>query len=216
MITNEAAANSRKSGNGEEPINMGRRILMGGALAALVSSSERMRAAENEQTDVPNDPFILLLNGIYQPVPQGSGQPNFGLTTVNLDDGSYSRTKIYPIFGIRGSKDQDKAIGNFYVQFAGNLCAYDLPDGAIAMKFNDPPAGVPPELGFNNFSSLPFPDGLGGSFLEGTFELVILEATGIYRAFQGGHNHMVDRLHALANGSFDEFCFCNISQYQFP
>jgi hypothetical protein len=84
------------------------------------------------------------------------------------------------------------------------------------MKFNDPPAGVPTELGFNNFSSLPFPDGQGGSYLEGTFELVILEATGIYQAFQGGHNHMVDRLHQLPNNDLDEFCFCNISQYQFP
>jgi len=54
--------------------------------------------------------------------------------------------------------------------------------------------------------------------LEGTFELMILEATGIYRAFQGGHNHMVDRLHQLdaAGTKFDEFCFCNISQYEFP
>ena len=84
------------------------------------------------------------------------------------------------------------------------------------MKFNDPPAGVPAELGFNNFSSLPFPDGQGGAYLEGTFELVVPEATGIYRDFQGGHNHMVDRLHQLANGSLDEFCFCIISQYQFP
>jgi hypothetical protein len=42
------------------------------------------------------------------------------------------------------------------------------------------------------------------------------QATGIYRSFAGGHNHMVDRLHNLANGSFDEFCFCIISQYQFP
>jgi hypothetical protein len=45
---------------------------------------------------------------------------------------------------------------------------------------------------------------------------VQVEATGVYRAFQGGHNHMVDRLHQLANGEFNEFCFCNISQYQFP
>ena len=80
------------------------------------------------------------------------------------------------------------------------------------MSFNSAPAGAPP--GFNGF--VPFPDGKGGNFLEGTFELVILEATGIYRAFQGGHNHMADRLHQLADGSFDEFCFCNISQYDFP
>jgi hypothetical protein len=131
---------------------------------------------------------------------------------VNLSDGSYSRTRIYPVFGIRESKDEDRPIGNFYVQFTGNLCAYDLPGGALAMRFNSPPAGAP--LGFNGF--VPFPDGKGGNFLEGTFELVILEATGIYKAFQGGHNHMVDKLHQLANGSFDEFCFCNISQYDFP
>jgi hypothetical protein len=34
--------------------------------------------------------------------------------------------------------------------------------------------------------------------------------------FQGGHNHMVDKLHQLANGQFDGFCFYNISTYQYP
>jgi len=165
-----------------------------------------------EEMDSPNDPFILLLTGIYQPVVHG---PDLGLSAVNLNDGTYSVTKIYPIFGIgnEGEQiDQDHAIGNFYVQFGGSLCAYQLPGGAIAMQFNSVPAGAPP--GFNGF--VPFPDGAGGHFLEGTFELVILQATGIYQAFQGGHNHMVDRLHQLANGQFDEFCFCNISTYQFP
>jgi hypothetical protein len=38
-------------------------------------------------------------------------------------------------------------------------------------------------------------DGQGGRFLEGTFELTILEGTGIYKPFVGGHNHMVDKLH---------------------
>ena len=80
------------------------------------------------------------------------------------------------------------------------------------MSFNSVPAGAPP--GFNDF--VPFPDGHNGVFLEGTFELMIIEATGVYGAFQGGHNHMVDKLHQLANGQFDEFCFCNISTYQFP
>jgi len=146
-------------------------------------------------------------------VPVGDGPAdNLGLSAVNLSDGSYSRTLIYPVFGIPESRDQDTFIGKFYVQFTGNLCAYELAGGALAMSFNDVPPGAPP--GFNGF--VPFPDGTGGSYLEGTFELMILEATGIYRAFQGGHNHMVDRLHQLANGSFDEFCFCNISQYEFP
>ena len=179
---------------------------MSGALAAVLASAGRAKA---EEEDLPNNPFILLLTGVYQPVVHG---PNLGLSSVNLSDGSYSTTKIYPIFGVKGANNQEKSIGNFYVQFNGNLCAYDLPGGAIAMQFNPVPAGAPP--GFNGF--VPFPDGVGGAYLEGTFELVILEATGIYRAFAGGHNHMVDRLHSLANGSFDEFCFCNISQYQFP
>jgi hypothetical protein len=216
MITNQALANQSKSRDGQEPTNIQRRTLIGGALAALLASPVRLMAEENDGR--PNNPFILLLKGLYQPVPVGDGPANnLGLSAVNLSDGSYSRTLIYPVFGIPESRDQDRFIGKFYVQFAGNLCAYDLPGGAIAMKFNDPPAGVPTELGFNNFSSLPFPDGQGGSYLEGTFELMILEATGIYRAFQGGHNHMVDRLHQLADGtSFDEFCFCNISEYEFP
>jgi hypothetical protein len=183
-----------------------RRTLIGGALAALAASPKRMLADEEDR---PNNPFILLLTGVYQPVVHG---PNLGLSSVNLSDGSYSTTKIYPIFGVKGVNNQEKSIGNFYVQFKGNLCAYDLPGGAVAMRFNDAVPGAPP--GFNGF--VPFPDGMGGAYLEGTFELTILEATGIFHAFAGGHNHMVDRLHQLANGSFDEFCFCNISQYQFP
>jgi hypothetical protein len=167
-----------------------------------------------QNKDAPNDPFILLLTGVYQPVPVGHGPANnLGLSVVNLSDGSYSVTQIYPVFGIEGTnEDKKKAIGTFYVQFTGSLCAYDLPGGALAMSFNSIPAGAPP--GFNGF--VPFPDGTGGYYLEGTFELMILQATGVYRAFEGGHNHMVDRLHQLASGQFDEFCFCNISQYQFP
>ena len=59
----------------------------------------------------------------------------------------------------------------------------------------------------------PSSDGLGGFFLNGTLELTILEATGIFRSFKHGHNHMVDRLHQLADGSFDEYCFCFISRH---
>jgi hypothetical protein len=213
MITNQALTNESKSGNGQEPTNIQRRTLIGGALAALLASPVRLMAEENDGR--PNNPFILLLKGLYQPVPVGDGPANnLGLSAVDLSDGSYSRTLIYPVFGIPESRDQDKFIGKFYVQITGNLCAYDLPDGAIAMQFASSP--VLQDIGFNTF--VPFPDGKGGFFLEGTFELMILEATGIYRAFQGGHNHMVDRLHQLdaAGTKFDEFCFCNISQYEFP
>jgi hypothetical protein len=191
-----------------------RRALIGGmsALATALALPKSVIAASGDDRR-PHDPFILLLKGVYHPVPAGQGPAgNLGLSSVDLSDGSYSRTRIYPVFGINGSDDQSQAIGTFYVQFAGSLCAYDLPDGSLAMRFLDPPAGAPP--GFDAF--VPHADGSGGFFLEATFELAIVEATGIYRPFAGGHNHMVDRLHQLANGSFDEFCFCNISQYQFP
>jgi hypothetical protein len=211
MIDNPVLTNQSKSGTGQEPTNIQRRTLIGGALAALFASSVRVMAEENDER--PNDPFILLLKGRYHPVGAGQGPAdNLGLSAVNLSDGSYSRTRIYPIFGLSENPDQDRAIGHFYAQFAGSLCAYDLPGGALAMSFNSTPAGAPP--GFNGF--VPFPDGRGGNYLEGTFELMVLEATGSYRAFQGGHNHMVDRLHQLSNGAFSEFCFCNISRYQFP
>jgi hypothetical protein len=211
MIANPVLTNQSNSGNEQEPLNIQRRTFIGGALTALFASSVRLKAEENDER--PNDPFILLLKGRYHPVGAGQGPAdNLGLSAVNLSDGSYSRTRIYPIFGLSENPDQDRSNGHFYGQFAGNLCAYDLPGGSLAMSFNSIPAGAPP--GFNGF--VPFPDGRGGNYLEGTFELMILEATGTYRAFQGGHNHMVDRLHQLSDGGFSEFCFCNISRYQFP
>jgi hypothetical protein len=94
------------------------------------------------------------------------------------------------------------------------LCAYDLPGGAIAMKFI--PGGTFPVV---------VPDGVGGQYLEGSAPLTILEATGIYRAFAGGHNNMVDKLHQLVAGApfagfpssgYDEFCFCMIFQRSIP
>jgi hypothetical protein len=214
MTTKQALIKRGKLGSGQEPSNRQRRTFIGGAAAAILTSplltfSERAMA---KQKDVAEDFFILLLAGVYQPVLPGQG-PNLRLSAsgVNLNDNTYSVTRIYPVFGIAnegGVIDQDKAIGNFYAQFrsgqaTGNLCAYQLPGGAIAMQFT-------------SGGSTPHPDREGGFYLEGTFELTILEATGIYRDFQGGHNHMVDRLHQLADGQFDEFCFCNISTYPFP
>jgi hypothetical protein len=199
---------------GKEQINKQRRTLIGGALAALLASSGRALADGEDDDSSVSNPFILLLKGVYQPVPH---LPNLGLSGVNLADPSYIKTKIYPIFGvlgIPGSQDQDKAIGDFYVSFSNPVCVYDLPGGAIAMQFASGP--VYSNVGFNTFVS--FPDGASGFYLEGTFELAILDATGIYKPFKGGHNHMVDRLHQLnaAGTKFDEFCFCNISTYQFP
>jgi hypothetical protein len=226
MITDQASANQSTLGGGHEPTNVERRTLIGAGLAALVTAacssptetSGLVSAEEREGTDegrsVPNDPFILLLKGRYQPVPKASGRHNFGLTTVDLHDGSYSKTRIYPIFGIRGSTHQDKSIGTFYVSPGKGLCAYDLPGGALAMKF----------IAGGNFPVV-VPDGMGGQYLEGSAPLTVLEATGVYRAFEGGHNNMVDKLHQLVAGApfagfpssgYDELCFCMIFQRSTP
>jgi hypothetical protein len=150
-----------------------------------------------------DDSFVILLKGLYQPVVHG---PNLGLSTVDLNDGTYSTTKIYPVNGAPGTVNINKAVGDFYVQLTsgGDLCAYDLPGGSIAMRFTS--------LNFTDF----IPDGLGGQFLDGTADLTILEATRKYRRFVGGHNLMVDRLHALdpgdGSGGYDEYCFCFVSR----
>ena len=57
-----------------------------------------------------------------------------------------------------------------------------------------------------------FSDGQGGSILQGTWELTVLEATGIFRGFVRGHNHMLDNLHFLASGGIDEYCVCFVSR----
>src|SRR5262245_22158671 len=172
-----------------------RRTAIGAAVVAaaplLLPGRVRAQAAA-----APADTFVILLKGLYQPVVHG---PNLGLSAVDLSDGSYSKTKIYPVSGTPGNTDPNKAIGDFYVQFTGDLCAYHIPGGSFSMRFTGSDAQL-------------IPDGAGGNFLRGTFELAILEATGVYRPFVDGHNHMVDNLHLLASGDADEYCFCNISR----
>ncbi len=175
-----------------------RRAAIGGGLAGLGGllffPGQLMAKAA-----VPSDSFVVLLKGLYQPVVVG---PNLGLSTVDLNDATYSTVAIYPVSGTPGNKNKNKAVGTFYVQFEGDLCAYHIPGGSFAMRFTGSDAVF-------------VDDGVGGRFLEGTFELTILEATGIYRPFVGGHNHMVDKLHFLApgdgSGGFEEYCFCFIS-----
>jgi hypothetical protein len=165
--------------------------------AALVAASPllfpgRVRA---QGTAALADAFVVLLKGLYQPVVHG---PNLGLSAVDLSDGSYSTTKIYPVSGTPGNTNLNKAIGDFYVQFDGVLCAYHIPGGSFAMQFTGS------DFVFED-------DGEGGSYLVGTFELDVIEGTGIYRSVVGGHNHMVDRLHFRANGDVFEYCFCFVS-----
>lgn len=196
MITNQALINQSTPGSGNEPTNIQRRTLIGGALVALLStpllSAPRRVMAQGAAVE---DSFVVLLKGVYEPVVHA---PDLGLS-MSLDDGSYSKTLIYPVSGIPGNSNPNKTVGDFYVQFNGDLCAYQIPGGSFAMRFT----------GSNVTLN---PDGLGGNFLDGTFELTIEEGAGIYRSFVGGHNHMVDHLHLLADGSADEYCFCFISR----
>ena len=149
--------------------------------------------------ELPANPFVILLRGTYKRVRRC---PDLGLFQVNVCDGSYLTTKIFPVSGLpEENEDRDEAaICNFYVSpgMGGKPVAYDLPRGALTMLFTA-----------NNLS--PVPDGQGGTFLVGTIELDIIEATGVYRSFVGGHNKMVDILHRLADGTLVEHCFCIIS-----
>ena len=165
--------------------------------------SAPLQAGASDHKRIP-DTFSILLSGKYRPVVHG---PDLGLLQVDLSDGSFSRTKIFRVSGLpkeesghgEHDRDKDKPIGNFYVQFAGMFAAYDLPGGAITMVFTGSDAKE-------------VPDGQGGTYLVGTFDLNITEATGRYQSFVGGHNKMVDILHHLADGSFVEHCICIISR----
>ena len=163
----------------------------------------------------PANPFVILLQGTYKPV---SRCPDLDLLQVNVCDGSYSKVKIYPVIGLSeedrehgnrgdnrqgdGGRNTEKAIGVFYVQFAGEFAVYDLPGGALAMRFRRP----------DGDHTVPVSDGHDGTFWVGTIDLDIIEATGIYEPFLGGTNQMVDNLHVLADGTAVEYCFCIISR----
>jgi hypothetical protein len=169
--------------------------------AALLFQIPTTRAGDNGKggddgkREVPSNPFVDLLDGIYQPVVHA---PNFGLTQVDLDDGSYSEVPIYNVSGIPDAK-RDKPVGTFYVQFNGNLCAYHLPDGSLSAMFL-------------NMIGTTTDDGGGSWTFVGTEDLVILEGVGIYAPFAGGSIHMVDVLKFNAvDGTYIEHCFCHVS-----
>lgn len=146
--------------------------------------------------------FAILLSGVYKPVNKGDGpKHNLGLNTVDLSDGSYFKVNFFPLIGLLGDKGQDKSIGTFYVQFTGMLCAYDLPGGSISAMFT----------GTHDVITAYEQSDDGSWTLDGTFELDIMEATGAYQSFVGGHIHMVDILKFRAGDSTQlEDCFCHI------
>ena len=192
--TGAAEVGGRSATNGRTMIS--RRTAIGGAIGGGVVTLLAPQLATAHERPRKRAPLVPLLRGLYQPVVDG---PDLGLSMIDLSDGSYSTTKIYPAMGFPGHTDVLEEIGDFYVQFAGMLCAYDLPGGAIAMEFTDS-------------NTISVPDGSGGTYLQGTFELDIPQANGRYRSFKGGHNRMVDDLHLLASGAADEFCVCLITR----
>lgn len=175
------------------------------SMLSLSVSTNAMAEDEWERPSLdgpPADMFSVLLSGPYGPV---VACPDLGLKMVNVCDGSYATTKIYPVSGlsldgVRAANDPHRAspIGRFYVQPVGMFCAYELPGGTIAMTFTG-----------DNLVPVPGPQGV--TYLVGTIPLDVIEATGAYKKFVGGHNDMVDILRNLADGSAVEDCFCNIS-----
>ena len=177
------------------------------AAFALLASAGHVTA---QGKPAPNDPLVLWLKGIYQ---SAVNAPDLGLPGINLNDGSWIVTEIHNVTTVPGSTNHSNAVvGHFYSQTTSALVAYDLPGGAILMQFTG---------GSGNFGGwgTPIADGQGGYYYQETWELNILEGTGIYSSYTGGHNHMVDRFHSLkgdflsnpAAGPFDENCYCIIS-----
>ena len=104
-----------------------RKTAIGGGLAALAALALPGKVGAQAKTQ-PDESFVLLLKGLYQPVTHG---PSLGLSMVDLSDGSYSTTRIYPVNGTPGNTNPTKPIGDFYVQFSGSLCAYHIPGGSF-------------------------------------------------------------------------------------
>jgi hypothetical protein len=164
---------------------------------ALLLQTPTTQAGDKGQPVASSNPFVILLQGIYEPVVHA---PTLGLFQIDLKDETlvpmkvaiYNRDSGFP-------SPTEKAIGTFYVQFAGDSCAYHIPGGSFSARFVGGDYDV-------------IDDGEGGVYWDGTFELDILEATGTYRPFAGGHIHMVDLLHIRADGVQVEYCFCHVSR----
>lgn len=162
----------------------------------LLLQTSITRAGNHPKAVPPSNPFVILLEGTYGPV---ADAPDL-FPNVDLNNGNYLTVPIYHLdSGVPGPTDN--AVGNFYVFGEPGIVIYDLRKGALRAKFI-------PELEDTEV----IPDGAGGIYINGTYELDILEATGIYQSFAGGHIHMVDVLQITAAGLFVEHCFCYISR----
>lgn len=173
------------------------------ALAAtLLFQTSIARADDHGKAVPPSNRFVVLLEGTFQPA---GVVPDLGLDLPNLNNGVYQKVPIYNIAsGVPGPTDE--AVGTFYAVGGEGYFAYDLGKGALtAMMIMDTSV----------VEVIPDPDVPGARWIIGTYELDILEATGIYRSFAGGHIHMVDVLYVIGTGVNTvrvEHCFCYISK----
>lgn len=178
-------------------LKVSRRFALAVAAVALASQLSLTANVSAQQGPPPGDDFVLLLAGIYEPVLHG---PDLGLTQVDLSDGSFVKTRIYRVSGLPGTDEQ--AIGTYYDNFA-DRDAYQLPGGAISAFY----------LEFVIDEIVPTPD---GDLEIGHAELVITEATGIYKSWVGGTIHMefetLVYADELGNLVFDEHCLCLFSR----
>src|SRR5262245_28057490 len=79
-----------------------------------------LRLAVPQDRPAPNDPIVLLLKGIYQPVVK---PPKLGFSGVTIDN-SWTFTEIHGVTSVPGSTNQDKAVvGYFYSPPSGSLVA---------------------------------------------------------------------------------------------
>ena len=171
------------------------------ALAVALSFQTPTTHAGNKGKAVPpSNRIVVLLEGTFQPA---GVVPDLGLELPNLNNGAYQKVPIYNIdSGVPGPTDE--VVGTFYALGGEMLFCYDLGKGALTAKMIDGTSVVER-----------IPDAVGNGFsLVGTYELDILEATGIYRSFAGGHIHMVDVLHVTPGTPIVrvEHCFCFISK----
>src|SRR5436190_547342 len=124
MITMESA-HSRVVVPAERPMIanphvISRRAAIGGGLLGL-GGLMLFPAQLMAKGSAVEDAFVVLLKGRYGPVVDG---PNLGLSSVDVNDGSYSTVGIYPVSGTPGHTHANQTIGRFFVQFDGELCAY--------------------------------------------------------------------------------------------
>jgi hypothetical protein len=155
------------------------------------------------QPVAPSNPFATLLEGIYAPI---AHVPPLGFS-IDINNEAVLKIAIFNIdSGVPSSTDQ--VAGTFYVQYpVGDLCAYVFPKGKILARFTFVDDVT------TSFTFYPDPVSGPSWIFEGTEELEILEATGIYKSFTGGHIHMVDRLeYRASDDKLIEHCFCHYSR----